>query len=923
MTQPIVESTSPPTLPPALQQQLEQMRPAYIIGLGGTGHLALAFLKRILQMRLGSAWAQKIRLMAFDTADEAFSIPSPNGPVSLEPSAEFSNIGNVPVPSIMRNLQGQQAIRERLGAVMSMLPPVVLRSGAKQLRPFGLLSFLWNFNTVSKELGQSLWKLAGRERSDAGALSQQQGINVFICGSMVGGTGSGTFLDVAHLIRAYFRELGAQAEFCHITGIGVLPQAFHGISGPNLLPNTGAALEELNHVMVKGGFRARYPDDRVVESDEALFNLVYVIDGVDDRGQTWANIHEVAEMIAEAIYLQMGSQLGRKGENAFDNLDEVLVGQSPDGQGNFLGSFGKGELEFNAPIVADICARWFLLELLRQSWLRPLQAETAAAEATALQQALSTDRLHALLRKDPTTGSDISIDLTLPGWLRNKSSDETAAAAAHYLAEYGQARVTETFLDAMSKQGETLLRQQQAQWEAWFNSRLFHTEISLATTLTAMSQARSALQEQAQTAHRQGMELERRLAQQREAVAQMEAAIAKAASGFPLGRANRVRDALNRTFQSGQALYETQLERHLCRLRQHIGNELGQWLQQQHEAASALRERLVTLAQQVDVETGQRARQAAAGGVARMSLADPNYMQQLYTRYKPGMADVQTQIGNARALLQASVSDLSEQLLAALRPSFAPVAALSIEQVIEERRAKMSPRARREQLFRLATPSWNIDRARLPDGGAGLVRLEVLGVPDAARTLFADEPMLVATHDPHRLTALVVVAGAPASALQQYPLYRQAMEQLRNKRPLHVLPAFITGHEQGRLTFALGSIFGLIYSQGTFFYYQPNDPLAGPLKLANGLNNAIRIFIETDGLVNEVHERVEGQIARLGLREAIQVLTTYYSNNAPNGNTPLDEQLRELKRLVRDYTDGLRRIDEFSAGIRQPAAHTS
>jgi hypothetical protein len=29
----------------------------------------------------------------------------------------------------------------------------------------------------------------------------------------------------------------------------------------------------------------------------------------------------------------------------------------------------------------------------------------------------------------------------------------------------------------------------------------------------------------------------------------------------------------------------------------------------------------------------------------------------------------------------------------------------------------------------------------------------------------------------------------------------------------------------------------------------------------------------------------------------------------------VDEQLRELKRLVRDYADSLRRIDAFSAGM--------
>ena len=169
--------------------------------------------------------------------------------------------------------------------------------------------------------------------------------------------------------------------------------------------------------------------------------------------------------------------------------------------------------------------------------------------------------------------------------------------------------------------------------------------------------------------------------------------------------------------------------------------------------------------------------------------------------------------------------------------------------------------------------------------------------------------MLVSTHDPYRLTALVVVAGAPASALQQYDLYQQAIETHVSKRPLYILPDFLSTHDQGRLTFALSSIFDFIYNQGTFFYYRPDDELANAIKLANGLSNAIDAFVEQETLVAEADERVNARITSLGLREAIEILTAYYSN-VPT-NTSLEEPLRELKRLVRDYTNSLRGIDEF------------
>jgi hypothetical protein len=262
--------------------------------------------------------------------------------------------------------------------------------------------------------------------------------------------------------------------------------------------------------------------------------------------------------------------------------------------------------------------------------------------------------------------------------------------------------------------------------------------------------------------------------------------------------------------------------------------------------------------------------------------------------------------------------ELERDLLAGLHDTFDPIRQLTIEDVIREQAEQVSPRARRQQLFRLATPSWNVDRTRLPEGGAGLVRLEVMGVPDENNTLFEGEPMLVSTRDPHRLVALVVAAGAPPAALQQAALYREAMERVRGMRPLFVLPEFLANANQAHLAFALGHVFEMIFNQGAYFYYRPADPLDSPLLLANGLANSLQTLAGRDGLVPEIMERVEGRVARMGLQEAIALLDAYTSN-VPDGSTRVDDLTRDLKRLVRDYTEELRRIDEFNAGlIRRP-----
>ncbi|MBX3057915.1 MAG: hypothetical protein KF770_15725 [Anaerolineae bacterium] len=896
------------------RRQLAQMRRILVVGLGGSGQITVTCLKAQLQTSFGDDWHGRIRLLAFDTTEESFAVQGPDGLVSLEAGVEFFDIGNIPVGSIARNLESQMAIKERLGAIISQQPTAVLRNGSKQLRPFGLLALLWRHGAVNEQLRQALWRLAGRDPNDA--LNEQQGINVFVVGSLGGGTGSGTLFDTTYLIRDAFTDLGAQAEFCHITGIGVLPQAFPGVKAPNMQPNTAAALQELNHLMTKGQFQTRYPDGRTVISREAPFDLFYVVDGVDESGRAWPDVYAVCAMAAHCIYLQMGTQLGQKGENAFDNLDEILIGRTADGQGTFLGSFGKGDLTFDAPAVAGLCARWLLLEWCRQVWLSPPDTAAALGQTEPLCASLKTERLRPLLNQDPETGAAVAIDLTQPGWLARKPVADIPVEAARYVAEYGQARVAEKMLPLIGRNGQTIAATIQQQWAAWLPTMLFAPSTSLNTATAALHQLQEWLAAQMKAAQAALAEQERQQARREQAFVQAETAVSKAAASFPIGRSGRLRDALAHYFRVAQHSHDGQLQLHIGRAELSVWYTLHSWVRTQGAEVTALRERLASLASLVETEAVRQAHKVSRGGIAAISLADTNYVQTLYGRYKPTDVHMKERLDDPTALRNLDRDALGQQLLTALRIHFAPIAAMTVEDVIRERRDEMSPIARRQQLFQLATPSWNIDRARLPEGGANLVRLEVLGVPDATNSLFAGEPMLVSTYDPHRLTALVVAAGAPPSALQQYDHYMQALAQARGKRPLHILPEFMMTGNQGRLCFALGSIFGLIYNQGAHFYYQPADPLQPPFRLANGLSNALHLFSEREELVTEVNERVEGQIARMGLQQAITILTDYYANGT-NSNTPLDEQLRELKRLVRDYTEGLRRIDAFSAGIHE------
>jgi len=186
----------------------------------------------------------------------------------------------------------------------------------------------------------------------------------------------------------------------------------------------------------------------------------------------------------------------------------------------------------------------------------------------------------------------------------------------------------------------------------------------------------------------------------------------------------------------------------------------------------------------------------------------------------------------------------------------------------------------------------------------------VIGGPDARNTLFTEETTLVSTHNRQQLVALVVVAGAPQSALQQYPRYRRQLEQVRAYRPMFVLPEFLADANQARLALALGMIFDFIYTQGTYFYYQAADALKPPMRLDNGLANAIQTLESQERLVREILDRVEGHVTQLGSQRTVEILADYYTV-PPDGRSSLDDLTRELKQLVREYAQDLRQIDAF------------
>lgn len=886
------------------------LRPALIVGLGGTGHRLAVHLKATFVRAVGQAPPERVRILAFDTADESIAVALGDQSVALETDRELFNIGHTPVGSILRNLDRQPAIAARLPSLHA-LPPVMLRAGAKQVRPLGLLALLWRFDEVERRLKTAIWELAGKETlgREAGVA---QGINVFICFSLVGGTGSGTFLDMAYLVRDLFDELGTLGDFCYITGVAVLPQAFRGISGPNLIPNTVAALRELGHCMIQGGFACSYSNGRRVETRQPPFDLVYLLDGVDEQGYVWRGLDTLCDMAATGLYLQIGSQVGRKGENAFDNLDEVLGGQTDDGEGTFCGSFGMAILRFDARRVADWCAARLARQMVAEGLLGPADRAAARERAGAWvrAQTLSPEALLAALARDDA-GIPLAVDLRPPGWVRRGRDARVPQGAVRYLCDYERVRLRGAFHTWLKANQVALGARLTQALERSVSAALSDEPhgVSAALAFCRALDARLERIERALESARAAAQTDRSRLEAE--LAAREETLLRAAGANLLLRGRAVAAARDRYFQTANAClnqaWQEALAQGAIALLAALRRSLGEWT----AAFNGLRVRL----EGVGRTLGERAATLSftpggAGRAAVMDLADPAYCRRLYAAHAPPLAQVLSRLAEEEALESwpdLKAGEIAARLTAVAREAFEAVAVLTVEQVIADRTGEASPAARKERLFRLATPSWNLDLTRLRDGGTGLRGIQVLGVADESDSLFGKEMrLLVSIHDPTTVVAFLATIGAPFTAIQQYPDYLRRYETVRRLRPLHVLPQFQADGKQSKLAFALGTIFDLIVGKGAYFYYRPADPLDPPVKLEQGLSNALRRFARTDSLVQDVLDRVERQIEEIGTAAAVERLAAYYAR-PPGGerNSP-DGLLIEMRKLVRAYTDQLR-----------------
>jgi len=278
----------------------EVSKPTVIIGLGGTGKWVLTYVKKNLLDTYGGRIPKTVKLLSFDTTQEKVSRdgrPQEEdahvGDVQLDKSEFFYLGGNIRQICLdIREKGSYPHIGSWLqaGNYLESLETDAydIGQGAGQKRPFGRMAI---FNDLQIQNQNELIIRIRKAITDAVAANESQtAVEIYIVASLAGGTGSGMFIDVAHLAR-WYAEKQSKTGFA-VRGFLALQNTFRSvITVDQVEANAAAAMRELDRFMLI--FDQPYPitynpnfaDLRTTYGGRTgkLFDNCYLLDAARDR----------------------------------------------------------------------------------------------------------------------------------------------------------------------------------------------------------------------------------------------------------------------------------------------------------------------------------------------------------------------------------------------------------------------------------------------------------------------------------------------------------------------------------------------------------------------------------------------------------------------------------------------------------------
>lgn len=339
---------------------MAKLRKTLLIGLGGTGFQALLNAKKMFYENYGEV-PPMIGFLGIDTDApnmQQASKTAKDGTVIRLNSSELLSI-TVDEPRQIYELH-------RGDKLFSWLPEAnvhgldMLSKGAGQMRSNGRFAITVNENNVSQILRRKLDEVNNANIIDntrydlLGADTE-----VHIVFSLGGGTGSGTFLNLAYLVQ----RLMPKAK---VSGYAVLADVFRsmvsGAQSARVRSNAKGAIMDLDylaHMDANSVPLELHWFQLTQKVSQRPFSALYLIDNKNENNDTFSHVDPISQMVSLAIVTSVG-ELGVAMDSVSDNVNKLIGDGAMDVRNKkaWVAGFGCVEILFDGDRLSRIyCAK--------------------------------------------------------------------------------------------------------------------------------------------------------------------------------------------------------------------------------------------------------------------------------------------------------------------------------------------------------------------------------------------------------------------------------------------------------------------------------------------------------------------------------------------------------------------------------------
>ncbi|MEO8379694.1 MAG: tubulin-like doman-containing protein [Acidobacteriota bacterium] len=868
-------------------------RPTVVIGLGGTGYGTLLKLKKRFIDAYGFV-PPIIRFLSIDTTENTEGNAQSSGP---EGTLEHHERLVLQVGSPAALVGGQNDHIDEWWP--DGIPTQAIIAGAGQVRARGRLALFAHASDVFSRIRRAVDDVRNIRNqkqmyADQFQVSTRAGVEVHIVSSLAGGTGSGLFLDVSFITR----DMIGSDEQSNFTGTLLLPGLFTRYAGVALVkPNAYGALKEIEYLStMRTSFPINYGARRV-EVSRPPFDVVYLIDSINEQGRTVMEQQDLIGLIADGMYVQIASQIGTDSANAVDNIKtQIATSGRVKGRSPQYCSFGVASLtmpSFETLMWED--AKRLVNDDLLNGAVADAEIEEEVQRFIDLNHLREDDSDQVIEVLSQREGGGL---LRFPMPLGQMKYDIKALATIKNLHTVHRSRAERQVAQAISTNFEKLRDDSVAAINAWWEvavnrangftrAERFFEKLQAKLEWYQNMMESEAKEERARLKALSFKPAEDQIAEAVGAFFKRETRI-KAACETYAGMAGRESELtiLVSRLEKAAELYSnlhahTQSVLNNCyRIRENL-NAARRSFEQQYLDATNSRGASRLFEQVVAFDPGER----------RPKLTGEDFVKWYADHHNGSLS----QWAGVRA------ADVYADVKSFVEARYEPLTSLTMDDVLR----RSTPEAVSQQLKRLdnlGVPLWRYDLGKIPVVSQSVINeFYHYGVAEAESSVLKESkyeagvpkgsaaPSMVSTRDARRILLFKVKTGIPLFALAEMEDLERAYLDPNKVISNHIdkrwqdLPNLVprSGDGEALRWFALAQApepFGLIRREGTWYSMKSKSGRRvdnGMVRLAQGRVPAFTSFEKNRELVQEAEEAIDVVVAREGATRVIQILKEY------------------------------------------------